>query len=60
MAVQYIRDFFEVTTLYPGGIRPHDPLLVSSVAGGDDTTRPRRQPGVVSILTFMYILTSGH
>jgi hypothetical protein len=33
--------FLNATTLYPGGIRPIAPI--SSVAGGDDSARPRRQ-----------------
>jgi hypothetical protein len=36
--------FLKITTLYPNGIRSHNPIApVSSVAGGDDTTRPLRQ-----------------
>jgi hypothetical protein len=32
-------------SLNRGGIRSHDHAPVSSVAGGDDTRRPRRQEG---------------
>jgi hypothetical protein len=44
--------FFKTTSLHPGGIRSHDPYVapVSSVAGGDDATRLRRQ-GSGSFLT---------
>jgi hypothetical protein len=37
--------------MYPGGIRSHDPYVatISSVAGGHDTTRARRQGSEKSI-----------
>jgi hypothetical protein len=34
--------FIKATTLYPGGIRSHDPIdPVSSMVSGDDTTGPK-------------------
>jgi hypothetical protein len=41
---------FLTTTLYPGGIRFHDLYPISSVAGGDIPTRPRRQVCIVDFL----------
>jgi hypothetical protein len=39
--------FFYTTTLYPGGIRPHNQSPVYSVAGGDYTSRPRHKGTIV-------------
>jgi hypothetical protein len=47
LLVFFVLFYLKTTTLYPGGIRSHDSFLapISSVAGGDVTTRPRRHPG---------------
>jgi hypothetical protein len=54
--------FYKATTLYPDGIRSHDPFIapVSLVAGRDNTIRPRSQGNyiIIQILQKYYIRIS--
>jgi hypothetical protein len=49
----------KTTTLFLGGIQSHDLNPVSSVAGGDDTTRPRRQGNLKAFFEFALIRCFG-
>jgi hypothetical protein len=53
--------FYKATTQYPGGIRTHNPIApVSSVAGGDDTTRLSHQGKWLQMLPILLLIKNYH